>query len=139
MHVKFDGNDIIKQLQAYTDNVLKFDIDSIIADCLDEIADMLLEEMQSRVAKHKKKGRAYNAIERTPVRRAANYQWVEVGALNIRTTRKDGFHVVYQEYGSPGRFAADPWLRPVMEKSKAKINKLILEVFKRKGISNVKA
>lgn len=63
------------------------------------------------------------------MQRAGNYQWVEVGAMYIRTENKDGFHVVYLEYGSP-TLAADPWLRPTMER-KAEINKIIMGVFRK--------
>lgn len=137
LHASFDGKQIMTRLAKMADNISKLDVDAIMHDALDALADVLLAEMQELVRKHYKTGDAYRAIKRTEVQRAGNYQWVEVGALHIRAEDKDGFHVVYQEYGSPGRLEADPWLRPVME-DRGLINRTILDVFSKWGISNVK-
>lgn len=138
LHVKFDTNKILDQFQRKVDVYASFDVDSAVHAALDELADMLLKDMQANVERHVKKGRAYRAVERTPVQRAGNTQWVQVGAMRIRSEHKDGFHIVYQEYGSPTFGAADPWFRPVMN-NKVKIRKKILEVFKRWNVPNVRA
>lgn len=137
MHVKLNSDAIMKQFASMVDNISQIDVDSAVAEALDEVADVLLAEMQKGVARHQKTGRAFDAIERTEVQRAGNTQWVEVGALHIRAEHKDGFHVIYQEYGSP-KLAADPWLRPVLD-NKSLVRKTILSVFERWKIPNVKA
>lgn len=137
LHVKFDGQKVMDQLSKVVGNISKIDIDAAIHEALNELADVLLAEMQKRVITHFKTGDAYKSIKRTEVQRAGNFQWVEVGAMRIRYEDKEGFHVVYQEYGSPGKLEADPWLRPTVE-NKALINKTTLDVFKKWGIPNVK-
>jgi len=138
LHATFGAANIMERLSMMVDNISKIDIDAAIHEALDELADVLLVHMQEIVRKHYQTGNAYKAIKRTDVQRSGNFQWVEVGAMSIRLEDKDGFHVVYQEYGSPGKLEADPWLRPTME-NKTLINKTILDVFKKWGIPNVKA
>ncbi len=148
LHVKYDTHSMMDKLWALQDRVGQIDVDAAVKDALDEIADFLLAEMQKSVKRHYHLGNAYKAIKRTEVQRSGNYQWVNVGAMYIRSEDKEGFHVVYLEYGSPGHtsktgkqagyLAADPWLRPAMEK-KAKINKIIMEAFRKRGLPNVKA
>lgn len=138
MHVKFNTDSIMKKVEQLVDNLSQIDIDSAVRSALDEIADYLLDLMQTAVKRHYKDGDAYRAIKRTEVERAGNYMWVEVGAMRIRYEDKKGFHVIYQEYGSPGKFDADPWLRPALEK-RAQINKIVLETFKKWGVPDAKA
>lgn len=138
LHATFDTSSIMGKFSKMVDNISKIDIDAAIFEALNELADVLLLRMQDIVRRHYETGDAYRAIKRTEVQRAGNFQWVEVGAMSIRMEDKDGFHVVYQEYGSPGRLEADPWLRPTME-DKTLINKTIMDVFKKWGVPNVKA
>lgn len=138
LHVKFDTQKILDQFQKRAHNFAAIDIDAAVHDALNELADILLKMMQEGVERHRDTGAAYNSIERTEVQRAGNTQWVEVGALRIRSEHQDGFHVVYQEYGSPGFGPADPWFRPVME-NKLIVRKTILSVFERWNVPNVKA
>lgn len=137
LHVKFDTGKVLEQIEKSVANYTDVDIDAAVTAALDEIADVMLEQMQEGVRRHYKKGRAYRAIERSEVQRAGNYLWVEVGALRIRAEHKDGFHVIYQEYGSP-TLPADPWLRPVIE-NKAQVKRIILETFEKWSVPNVKA
>lgn len=138
MHVKFDTQKIVDQFQKKALYYAGIDIDTAVHETLDELADILLKMMQEGVSRHYAKGDAYKAVERTEVQRAGNTQWVEVGAMRIRSEHQDGFHVIYQEYGSPSFGPADPWLRPVME-NKAIVRKTILAVFERWNVPNVKA
>ena len=138
LHVKFDSNQIVKQISGFVRDYEIIDIDAAVREALDEVADLLLEQMRSGALRHKVKGRAYDAIERTEVQRVGNYFYVEVGALRIRAEHQDGFHIVYQEYGSPKFGPPDPWLRPALEQ-KALIRQTILEVFRRYGVPNVQA
>ncbi len=137
MHVKFDTTKIMNRFAAMVDDITKVDVDAAVTQALNDVADYLLTEMQQAVKRHYRKGDAYKAVKRTEVQRAGNYQWVEVGAMYIRSEDKDGFHIVYLEYGSP-TLTADPWLRPAMEK-RSQINKIILEAFQKWGVPNVKA
>lgn len=148
MHVKFNSSAIMDKFASMVDDISKVDVDAAVTEALNEVADVLLKEMQAAVKRHYRKGNAYRAIKRTEVQRAGNYQYVEVGAMYIRSEDQKGFHVIYLEYGSPGHMtkngkrsgylAADPWLRPTMEK-RALINRTILQVFKKWGVPNVKA
>lgn len=148
LHVKFNTDSLMRRFSRMVDNMTAVDVDAAVHDALDEVADFLLSEMQAGVMRHYQTGAAYEAVKRTEVQRAGNRQWVEVGALHIRSEDKEGFHIVYLEYGSPGYttkngkqagyLAADPWLRPTMEK-KAEITKIIMDVFKKRGVPNAKA
>lgn len=138
LHANFDTQKIMEQFGKMVDDYAAIDIDAAVHDALDELADVLLAMMQDGVKRHYKSGRAYESIERTPVQRAGNTQWVSVGAMRIRAEHQNGFHVIYQEYGSPSFGPADPWFRPVMEK-KSLIRKTILSVFERWNVPNVKA
>jgi heptaprenylglyceryl phosphate synthase len=137
MHVKFDTRNLMDKFARMVDDITQVDVDEAVTQALDEVADDLLEEMQAAVKRHYRTGSAYEAVKRTEVQRAGNYQWVEVGAMYIRAEDRDGFHIVYLEYGSP-TLAADPWLRPAMEK-RAQINQIILNAFREQGVPNVKA
>lgn len=137
MHIQFDSKKLSRQFGRMAEGIRRIDIDAAVMEALDEVANVLLAEMHKGVERHRDTGHAYDAIERTEVQRAGNYAWVEVGAIHIRAEHKDGFHVIYQEYGSP-TFAADPWLRPVME-NKALVRKTVMAVFERWKIPNVKA
>lgn len=138
MHVKFDTQKIVDQFQKMAYNYQSIDIDAAVHEALDELADILLKMMQDGVARHRRTGAALDAIERTEVQHVGNTQYVEVGAMRIRAEHQNGFHVIYQEYGSPHFGPADPWLRPVME-NKAIVRKTILAVFERWNVPNVKA
>lgn len=137
LHVKFNTDSLMKKFGRMVDNLTAVDVDAAVHDALDEVAGYLLKEMQQGVERHYQTGAAYEAITRTEVQSAGNRQWVEVGALHIRAENANGFHVVYLEYGSP-TLAADPWLRPAMEK-KAEISKIIMDTFKKWGVPNAKA
>ncbi len=138
VHVKLDTDKIMKSVNRYVENISKIDTNAAVAAALDEAADILLEQMQEAVYKHHRKENAYKSIKRTEVEIHGNYISVEVGALFIRSVDKKGFHVIYQEYGSP-TFAADPWLRSTLEKSRTQIKATIIAVMKGWGVTNAVA
>lgn len=137
LHVSFNTDKIMSRVAKMVDNLNTIDVDAAVADALNEVANFLLKEMQAVVERHNQTESAFQALKRTEVQRAGNYQWVEVGAMHIRAEDQDGFHIVYLEYGSP-TLPADPWLRPAMEKQ-ADIRKIILNTFRKWGVPNVKA
>lgn len=149
LHCKFSTKSITDFLQKNADAMAGVDIDGAINEALEEISSTVLEDMQEAVKRHKKKGRAVSAIKSSGVQRAGNHHHVEVGAIDIRGADKKGFHVVYQEYGSPGHgtkngkvggvFRADPWLRPAMERAKKAMRGIILDVMKKWGAFGDKA
>ena len=47
LHVKFDTNKILDQFQRKVDVYASFDVDSAVHAALDELADMLLKDMQA--------------------------------------------------------------------------------------------
>lgn len=137
MHVKFSSKSIMAKVEKMVDNLSTIDVDAAVTEALNDVTEYLLKEMQTAVKRHYRKGNAYRAVKRTDVQRAGNYQWVYVGAMDIRAEDKDGFHVIYLEYGSP-TLPADPWLRPAFEK-RAQIQKIVLDTFRKYGVQNVKA
>lgn len=124
MHVKFSINSLEKYLAKMADELQGVDIDAAVVSALDEIGDTLLADMRRKVEPHKRTGKALSAVKRRPVESAGNTHYVEVGAMDIRGVDKDGFHVIYQEYGSP-TLPADPWLRPALERLNTYKNKVI--------------
>lgn len=137
MHCRFNINSLDRMLSKMADDVAEIDIDGAVVEALDEIGDTMLTDMQEAVARHRKEGRAYRAVKKLPVDSAGNYHQVEVGAMDIRKGDQDGFHVIYQEYGSP-TFPADPWLRPAMERMKKYKDKILQGKIKLKAVGNVK-
>ncbi|MCL2695439.1 MAG: hypothetical protein FWE69_03830 [Clostridiales bacterium] len=130
--VMFSGKDIVKSLDKFVERIGAVNIDAAVTEALDALADWALAEMQYIVRNHNNTGNAFRALRRTAVQGAGNSRWVEVGALKIRAEDKDGFHVIYLECGSP-TLAADPWLRPTMER-RAEINTIIRRVFRKWGV-----
>ena len=147
MHVKFNSKAITDGLDRYVWQFAAVDIDGIVCDVLDDVGNEMLLDMQERVAAHSTpKKRAYNALKFEGVKTAGNYHSIEVGAMDIRGEDKDGFHIIYQEYGSPGHttakgkqagvFRADPWLRPAVETAKKRLRVVTHAALKRWGASN---
>jgi HK97 gp10 family phage protein len=132
LHAKMDLKSMAKYLDKFVSDVGDANLDAAVVEALDKVADFLLYEMQYRVWPHHRQGNAYDAIKRTEVKTNGHEHWVYVGALEIRTVDKKGFHIVYQEYGSP-TMKADPWLRPSMEQRSA-IRKIIKDTFKKWGV-----
>lgn len=111
MHATFNMQSLERFILKMTDDMRGVDIDAAAVEALDTIGDMMLDDMQAKVAKHRDTGAAYDAVKKNDVVSQGNQHSVEVGAMDIRGEDKDGFHVIYQEYGSP-TLPADPWMRP---------------------------
>lgn len=132
MHAKFNFGGLESFLLKRATELEQLDIDAAVVESLEIIGEQMLLDMQEGVARHQRTGKAYSALKMKPVVSAGNYHSVEVGAMDIRGADKDGFHIIYQEYGSP-TFPADPWLRPAMEKLKKYKDKIIKQVMKIRG------
>lgn len=100
LHATWDTDKIMGKFARMVDNISKVDVDAAVTEALNEVADFLLKEMQEGVQRHTRTGKAFDAVKRTDVQRTGNYQYVEVGAMYIRAEDRDGFHIVYLEYGS---------------------------------------
>lgn len=141
LHGSFSGRDLVRQLDAFAAQIGKVNIDAAVEEALNALADWLLEEMRAvLIAKGKvKKRRAYNALRRSEVQHEGNYMWIDVGGYRIREEDKDGFHLVYLEYGSThpkGHTTQEPifWLRGTMER-KSEMRRIVKEVFEKWGVA----
>lgn len=125
----------LKGLEEYVKKIEQVgnNADKAVETALDRGAEFLVEEMRAGVERHVDRGRALKAVKRTEVKREGMAASVDVGALEIRGADQDGFHVVYQEYGSPGRLKADPWLAPALAKT-SKVKKIMTDALKEAGV-----
>lgn len=108
------------------------DIDETVAQALDESADILLSAQQEIVQTHRRTGEAYNALKKGSIKKVGDSQEIAVGALDIRKGDKEGFHIIYLEYGTP-KVPALHWKRSSIEKNLSKIRATQKAVFQKKG------
>ena len=141
LHGSFSGKDLARQLDKFATEIGAKNIDAAVEEALNAVADWLLAEMQAVLVQHGKvkTSKAYDALRRSPVEHEGNQMYIEVGGYRIRAEDKDGFHLVYLEYGSThplGHTTQEPisWLRSTMER-KAEIRRIIDEIFAKWGVA----
>lgn len=127
-----DVSQYIAEIEAMADT-----IDDVAIEVINETVDFMRDQMKallySRIAqKDLSTGAAINAIKSEHAKRRGNIVSAKVGAIYIRGKDKDGFHLVYLEYGSPTR-AATPWFRPVLDR-KALIEEFQKNQLRKRGI-----
>ena len=133
MRASFEASgleNLIKNIEKAGRNV-----DDAVAESLEAQADILLEAEQEVMRSHYRTGAAYRALKKSPIRKVGDEQSIDVGALDIRGEDKDGFHLIYFEYGDgQGNVPAIRWKRGSVEKCRAKMKRIQKEILQRKGV-----
>lgn len=120
-------------LAEYLEAVAKagHDVDAVAAEALEDGSEILLAGMQKRVPKDKHNLEHTLAIDGP--NQDGNFHFIEVGLLGKGPHKADADTARYgtaQEYGTSS-MAAQPYVRPTIDRDMSKARKAMREVFKK--------
>ncbi|XID91037.1 HK97-gp10 family putative phage morphogenesis protein [Paenibacillaceae bacterium WGS1546] len=121
--IRVDGaEDVIRALQE-ADEEIKKKINDLIA----EAAEIVFREADARAPVGETEKTRFSLRIETGISKKGNfYANVIIGARKGETTAESAFYVTFYEYGS-SRQPPRPFMRPSMDKSRAKIRTLLRE------------
>jgi predicted nucleic acid-binding protein len=109
------------------------ELDDAAYECVEKAQEIQYNAMLDGLRRHRKTGASMKALRKRPIERDANRTYTDLRIELHKGGEDDGFWgAVAQEYGTK-RFTKDPWMRPAIDKSKAKIEAAWRAIFARRG------
>ncbi len=120
-------NAIVNDYQAIAD-----ELDDAAYECIETAQSIQYDAMIEGLSRHRKTGGAMRALRKKPIRREANRTYTDLGIDLQGGNDGEFWGALAQEYGTP-HFKKDPWMRPAIDNSKAKIEAAWRSIFARRG------
>lgn len=115
------------------------ELDDAAYECIQVAQQIQYDAMVEGLKRHRKTGDAIATLEKKPIKRETNRTYTDL-RIELKGGNDDAFWGAWaQEYGAtaPGsgkvRFVKDPWMRPAIDGSKAKITAAWRGIMARRG------